>query len=223
MHETDDCTTAQYADDVAFLTTNKRAASIKSSLQKAVKSFSKYARTWKLKLNPIKTESVFFTRRRATKAFPKTNIKVDRHEISWTKSTKYLGCILDQKLTMKKHVNYIIEKSGKCVKMLYSLMNRNSSLHVRNKMTLIKGIFRPILTYPAPILYQVAPTYIQKLQIYQNRLLKMAHRLPYNFPTIELHELADMEYLNTFVDRLSAQFEERSRYSDNPEISNLFE
>lgn len=217
------CTTAQYADDVALLSTNKRAASIKKSIQKAVNAFAKYVRHWKLKLNPTKTEAVYFTRRRALRAFPRSNIKVDGHQVDWAASAKYLGAILDQKLTFKKHVDHVIEKSGKCVKMLYSLVCRNSSLHQQNKIRLVKSIFRPIMTYPAPVLCLTASTHMQRIQVFQNRLLKMGLKLPWNFATSELHKLADMECVNQFISRLSLSFEQRSRLVDNPEISTLYD
>lgn len=51
---------AQVADDVAYLSTNRRAASVVKSLEDAGKAFSEYVSSWKLKLSPPKTEAVFF-------------------------------------------------------------------------------------------------------------------------------------------------------------------
>lgn len=44
---------------------------------------------WKLKLNAAKSESVFFTRRRVQRAFPRKQIQVDGLEIPWNRGTIY--------------------------------------------------------------------------------------------------------------------------------------
>lgn len=85
------CTTVQFADDIAFLYTRRLASSVKKQLKNAVKLFSKYVLKWKLKLNAVKSESVFFTRRRVQRAFPRRQIQVDGQEIPWNRGTKYLG------------------------------------------------------------------------------------------------------------------------------------
>ena len=97
------CTSAQFADDVSILFTCKRTASVKKELQQAVKSFAKYVKLWKLKLNPQKSEAIFFTRRRTRKAFPNRKLQVENQDIEWKSSAKYLGFTLDQKLTFKEH------------------------------------------------------------------------------------------------------------------------
>lgn len=215
-------TVAQYADDVAFLITNKRAATIKAKLQAAVKQFDKYVSNWRLKLNSTKTEAVFFTRRRAAKAFPKKMLKTGNHEVPWNKCAKYLGVILDQKTTLKQHIDFVLQKCGKCVKMLYPMISRNSKLHQKNKILLYKSCFRPILLYAPSVINLSASTHLHQLQVYQNRLLKMALKKPYNYSTIRLHEEAEIPLVADFIQRLNLIFEAKSRVTDNPLINELF-
>lgn len=158
------CTTVQFADDVAFLHTKKLASSIKKQLQVTVQIFSRYVRKWKLKLNPTKSESVFFTRRRKTKAFPRKEITVEGHDIRkddipWTNNAKYLGVTFDQKLTFRTHIDNVIEKAGKCVKMIYPLIARKSKLHRDNKLRIYKSVIRPMLLYAPSILSNPARTH----------------------------------------------------------------
>lgn len=217
------CEVAQYADDVAFMFTHKRGASVKKQLQVAVNRFSKYIKKWKLKLNPQKSESIFFTRRRAVRAFPNSSIDVEGHECEWSNSVKYLGMVLDSKLTLKKHIDYTIEKAGKCIKMLYPLLARNSRLNTRSKLLLYKSILRPILLYAPSIINTAAKTNIQTIQRYQNRILKMALNRNWRYPTESLHDEAEIETVNLFLDRLSLAFEQRSRLVDNPLIDSLYD
>ena len=71
---------------------------------------------WKLKLNPQKSEAIFFTRRRTRKAFPNRKLQVENQDIEWQSSAKYLGFTFDQTLTFKEHIRNTIGKSGKCVR-----------------------------------------------------------------------------------------------------------
>lgn len=217
----EDCSTAQFADDVGIAHTNKRAASIKAKLEKAAKKFSKYVAQWRLKLNPLKTEAVFFTRRRAARAFPRRTIKLQNHELTWQQSAKYLGVTLDQKLTFKRHIENSIEKSGKVVKILYSLLSRKSKLEAVNKVLLYKTSIRPIMLYASTAWNNCAETHIRRIQVFQNRILKMCHNLPHYHPTHDLHQLTGTELIRDFMTRIHENFMMRCHFSDNPLINDL--
>lgn len=98
-------TTAQYDDDVVYLATAKQASSVKKHLQNAVNIFSKYVRNWRLKINPQKSEAVFFTRRRHFRAFPKKELVIEDHNVPWCDSAKYLGVTNGLSSTPPKVVN----------------------------------------------------------------------------------------------------------------------
>lgn len=82
---------AQYADDIAISKTAKRADSVKKACQDTVKSFSRYFKRWKLKLNHSKSEAAFFTKRTAQRAYPKHNIVINGHQVPWKNVVRYLG------------------------------------------------------------------------------------------------------------------------------------
>lgn len=118
--------------------------------------------------------------------------------------------MLDQKLTFKKQIEYTIKKSGKSVRMLYSLFARSSKLHVRNKLLLFISIIRPQLTYAPSIIQQAAATNKHQLQLYQNRILKMCMNKPKRYSSNQLHLDAKIEQMNQFIDRLALRFEFRT-------------
>lgn len=105
-------TVGQFADDIAAWFTAKRAAPIRKELQDYASGLSKYLSKWKLKMNPAKTEAVFFTRRRCAGAFPKHPIKLEGYETVWNSAAKYLGVYLDKTLTFGRHTEYILEKGN---------------------------------------------------------------------------------------------------------------
>ena len=175
---------------------------------------------WKRKLNPQKFEAIFFTRRRTRKAFPNRKLQVENQDIEWQSSAKYFGFTLDQKFTQLKRNT--IDKSGKSVRMIYSKISRNSSLNQKNKVLLYKSVIRPMLLYATPILKSAAKTHIKGIQLYQNGILRMCLNKSRRYSTTALHTQANIELVNMFIDRLSLNFEDRSRLVDNPFISNIF-
>lgn len=215
------CVVTQFADDVGLKTSAKRAASIKYRLQNGTKSLSKFFRRWKLKLNPEKTEAVFFTRRRAARAFPRADLQVEGHNINWGSSAKYLGVTLDRRLTFKPHIDNVVKKSGKVTRMLYSLLCRNSRLHTKNKLLLYKTVIRPLIFYASPAWSTCAATHIKLLQRLQNRLLKMCLDRHWRHPTIELHDEAGVQMVQDFLNNAKQRFFSHCSNSTNPLILNL--
>lgn len=66
-----------------------------------------------------------------------------------------------------------------------------------------------------------ANTHIQRLQIAQNRCLKMCLSLPFNFDTNLLHDTAKIEPIREFCQRMKISFEQRCQLSENPLINEL--
>lgn len=215
------CDVAQFADDISIWTSSRRAAVIRGRLQEACKTLTRYFKKWRLVLNPQKTECIFFTRRRSAKAFPRKPLKVQDCEIPWKDTTKYLGVYLDQKLTFHRHMDHVTELSGKCTRLLYPLLARSSRLHFRNKLLLYKTILRPTFLHTSPAWNSCAATHRNRLQVIQNRNLKMCLKLPWIFPTVRVHEMAKVEKVDQFLHRMNVNFAARCRMSDNPLIVRL--
>lgn len=212
---------AQYADDVAALASSKGPKWVLSRLERYIRMFSKFCNQWRLKINPTKTEAVYFTRRTSNRNLPSRGVRVQDHVVNWSDNAKYLGTYLDKRLTFGKHVDYVKIKGNNCIKALYSVLNRNSRLHVSNKILLYKSIIRPILLYSAQTWGLCAETHLKKVQTFQNGTLKMCLNLPRRFSTNELHNLANVEPIKIFRDNMIFNFTNNCRFSENSLIRQL--
>ena len=211
----------QFADDIAATKTDKKANSIKKSLQDYTLTITRYFRHWKLQLNPTKSEAIFFTRRRHDRAFPRNMIKVSNFEVEWKDCVKYLGVYLDQKLIFKNHIETVMTKVGKCVRALYSLISRNSRLFPSNKLLLYKAMILPILLYASPSWSNCAYTHIHKLQVLQNKILKMCLNLHHRYSTDNLHYIANMKKIPHQLNEAYTRFANNCNSSDDPLIFGL--
>ncbi|KXJ68980.1 hypothetical protein RP20_CCG000718 [Aedes albopictus] len=129
---------------------------------------------------------------------------------------------MDEKLLFDKHINGSVNKINGLIRSLYSLINRRSSLQLANKLLLYKCVFRPILTYACPVWNSCALSHLRRLQVKQNKLLKMIFDLHPWFPTNELHEIAEIETILEFVQKATNRFITSCEMSTNPLIMNIF-
>lgn len=203
----ENCHLALFADDTALYASHRRATKITKDLESGVKKIYKYYRKWKMKLNERKTKVKFFTKR-LTRCLPRRKFKINNHEIEWDrKPVRYLGLQLDKQLTYKNHTEYAIKKSYAALGLLYSLFNRKSPLKVNTKILLYKTTIRQIATYAAPIISTAAKTHVKKLQIMQNKILKMILGVHWRTATDEIHNITGVERIRDYLRKLSDNFE----------------
>lgn len=209
------CNIATYADDTAIFSSSECPITIIHTLERSLNSISSFLHKWKIKLNGNKTQVIFFTNRRAQQYLPHRTIRYNNENIEWSSTIKYLGVVLDKKLKYKNHIDHIGEKTQKIIRCLYPLINRKSKLHFRNKMLIYKSIFRPIITYGCPVWSNCAQTHTNKLQIIENKLLKIILKRPFFYNTKKLHSEANIPLLKQFIQNTTNKFIHNIQYSDN--------
>jgi hypothetical protein len=83
---------------------------------------------------------------------------------------KYLGVIIDDKLQFKEHCDYILKKIGKKT----SFLNRiGSFISAYTRCIVYKSIIAPHFEYCATLLVGMGETQLNKLQIAQNRAMRV--------------------------------------------------
>lgn len=129
---------------------------------------------------------------------------------------------MDRKLKFGTHVQVSLQKCDKLVKSLYSMICRRSRLSIANKLLLYKAIIRPTITYGFPAWCNCARTHRNKLQIKQNRILKMMMNLDPFYPTDDLHRIAEVDLIDDWFQRLLPKFQNSCLSSWNPLLQNIF-
>lgn len=197
-----DCKLSLFADDAAIYTTGLQYNSINNSMQNYLYTLEKYYHKWKIKINPNKTSAIFFTKRRKSCYIPNSCLHICNTPIEWANNIRYLGIHFDKRLTFQFHVGHAIDKINKTIRLLYPIINRKSKLSNSNKLIIFKTIFRPSLVYGSSIWGKSASAHIKKIQICQNKLLKLLLNLPYYTGTLYLHSIANVptvkQYLNLY-------------------------
>lgn len=107
---TEGTTIALYADDTAIMSESLRPEAAIERLQQALNSLEGWFRKWRIRANPTKTVAIYFARQKDRKPTQDQLCKFYGNPIPWSREVKYLGVILDEKLTFAKHVDGVIEK-----------------------------------------------------------------------------------------------------------------
>lgn len=215
------CVTSIFADDTAILSSDIFSANVMLNLQRALSDITKYFNKWNIMINPEKTQAIYFTRKRKQCFIPQSLLRFMTHDIPWENNVKYLGVMLDTKLNFNNHIPYIINKINKITRIMYPLINKKSELNIQNKKLIMKAIFHPVLFYCAPVWSTSAKCHLAKLQVAQNKLLKMIFRLPWHYSTRRLHALANFELVKDKVERLTSNFSGRCQSSRYTHINEL--
>lgn len=213
---------AFYADDSAFICSGKVSNAIVKRMEDSLELALKYFDKWKIKVNNSKTQAIIFPYNRSLKRIPTRHVYSGGVLIPLGDSVKYLGVILDKKLSFKQHLEYICEKAVRCGKALYSLLNRRSKLNFKNKILLYKMCIRPIMTYACQVwFFKASRTYRKKLQVIQNKNLKIIHGLNPRYSTNLLHSNFGHVMIESFARELTLSFNEKCRTSTYGIIRNL--
>lgn len=215
------CEIAIFADDTAIYTANEFGQAITENLQSYVDTLSEYYYKWGLKVNGSKSDAIYFTRCRALRKLPNRKIVVQGDQLEWKNNVKYLGIFLDKRLTFKTHISEIDRKCDKLLKILYPLINRKAKLSCQNKILIYKCCILNAILYGIPVWWSTAKCHRNKLQIIQNKFLKIIKKLPRRFSTRRLHLLSDMLYVEEYADNCLNRYVNKLNFVENSIVNTL--
>jgi Reverse transcriptase (RNA-dependent DNA polymerase) len=207
-----------FADDFAALASSTKPHKAVKYAQAAINTVHPYYTKWRLGLNAEKTTATLFTKRRVIRNLPELQLHGQR--IEWSRTNKYLGTTLDAKLLWADHIRIAHRSASAKLGKLYCLL---SSPYVRldTKLLLYKAVIRPTFAYAAQIWSACAPGHIGKLQVLQNKCLRISAFVPRGVRVSDLHKELNMETVNEFIQKLTMATYKKMAESANPLIRKL--
>ena len=140
-----------------------------------------WLRANKISLNTSKTEIVLFRSKRKT-ITKKLNFRISGQNIPISKSVKYLGVMLNENLSWDSHMAYILPKLNRGLGLLSKIRYYVPKFLLR---TIYFCLFNSHLIYASQIWAQ-QKTILQKLQILQNKALRIINFKPHDTAANEL-------------------------------------
>jgi hypothetical protein len=217
------CKLAVYADDTALISSIKNydLPVLANRMTSGLAEIGDYFSSWKVNINSKKTEAILFTKSSKMTKLKEAHKIYFNEMLPWKNFVRYLGVLLDSKLTFKAHIDKCRSKAGMVTNFLFPLMKRTSSLSQQGKITLYRSYIRPVMTYACPVFSNCAKSHMQRLQIFQNKCLRMALNAHYRTRVSNLHHKTRIPMIRSFVDRLTERFYKKCAYSTNKLVSRL--
>lgn len=172
-----------FADDTAIFYPNNKPVEIVSDIEHDLKVLVDYFSKNLLSLNFAKTKYLIFHSARKI-VEPHSNPQFEQLSIEKVNEFKYLGVVFDSTLTWSGHISYIEHK----VSVLCGAMRRVSDFV--NRKTLLSFYYayiHSLFQYVVVVWGNACKSRLKKLQVLQNRCLKVIFRLPYLYPTLDLY------------------------------------
>jgi len=112
------------------------------------------------------------------------SIKVDGVELKQVESTKYLGIIIDSHLNWGNHIDYLYRKLIKFTSIFYKIRGK---LPTELKKIIYFAFVHSQLSYGIEIYGNTYPTYLHKLNILNNKILRILQNAPRDTRVVDLY------------------------------------
>ncbi|GFU68240.1 RNA-directed DNA polymerase from mobile element jockey [Trichonephila clavipes] len=169
--------TCLFADDSAVLSQGVQLKYTIKTVQHFLDKLETWLTHWRIAINVDKSQAIVF--RKWGVIDPPFQLTLFDDNIQWVSVVKYLGLHIDSRLTFKKHIDYLSEKFWGRISLAISLIGRRSPLSLENKVILYKQILRPVITYGSPVWGAAAATHMKKIQVMQNKILRVITNAPW--------------------------------------------
>uniref|UniRef100_A0A3B3B6W1 Reverse transcriptase domain-containing protein n=1 Tax=Oryzias melastigma TaxID=30732 RepID=A0A3B3B6W1_ORYME len=188
-----------FADDTTVYRSGENLESVITSMEKELVVLQRWFDANKLVLNWEKTKCMIFgTRNYGENRY----IKIDGTVINNVSEVKFLGVILDNKLSWKLHIDYISKKISKNIGILYKVKRilDKDALHI-----LYCSLIAPYLLYCNEVWGKACKCYSNRLILQQKKVMRIIN---HTGPRQHTHELfvksnilkfSDLVQLNTAV------------------------
>lgn len=206
-----------YADDIVILIRGRFEDTISNLLQNALNIVAKWCSKNGLNVNPKKTSIVIFSRKRKRDQLVEPFLQGEK--IHFSKEVKYLGVILDDKLSWNPHLDKTIQKARASIWTCRKLMGRNWGIRPKLARWMYDAISKPILTYAAPVWWKKAE--VKSTQAKLSKLQRLAcvgiTGAMRTAPTAALEVLLDLPPLHIVIKKEALLFTARLISGDSVE------
>ena len=158
-----------FADDCTISRTGENIAIVTHHIQNDLNTVSEWCNKWGFVINPKKTKAVLFSRK---KNILTPNITITNSKIEFVPYIKYLGVHYDSKLSFKKHIEDILEKTKKRVNLLRCL-TQQPWCSSKNLLVFYKNAIRSVIDFGSVVYSHSSPSLLKKLNHVQYTCLKI--------------------------------------------------
>ena len=161
-----------YADDTNVFVKGTNLIDTCNIMNQELRKLAEWFRTNQLSLNISKTNFMIFSNNNIG---TQCDIKINDLQLERVTSTKFLGVVIDEKLSWKDHISFVNSKISKCIGILYKVRN---IFGTRWRIKLYNSFILPYINYCNIVWCSTYHSYLKDIIVTQKRALKLALGVP---------------------------------------------
>ena len=163
-----------FADDTTIFATSNNERVLYETINKGLSAVNKWLKVNRLSLNIKKTKYMLITNSNITGAY---RIRFQNRTIKRTDTIKFLGIMLDDKLSFKDHISYVTGKLSRST----GIINRIAFfLPFPQLLSLYYTLVYPHLTYGVTVWGKASVAGVTRMQGMQRRALRIVAKYHHN-------------------------------------------
>ena len=198
-HSVKSSTLIHFADDTNLLNADKNLKVLKKKVNKDLALIYEWLCANKLSLNVLKTEFIIFKPPRM-KCNERITLKINRTVIHESKKIKYLGLIVDEKLTWRYHHFELRKKLSSTI----GIINKLKKMKIRTNVlvSIYFALFQSYLSYGLNAWGNSDKSLLDKIRVLQNRCLQVINGSDYSentdllYKELKILKFSDLQKLN---------------------------
>jgi ribonuclease HI len=209
------CHVTAYADDLALVVTAKNAKMACDLMNNKLKIVESWCARSGLHVNPAKTTMMRFTKLVAERKTKMKDVSLFNEKLKLSDEFKYLGVILDPKLSMKRHIDEATAKGLRSLWAAKAMVSRTWGLSPNMAMWLYKQVVLPRIMYGSVVWWHRAKikSYADKLNSVQRLAMLMCTGAMKSTPTLALNVALDLSPIQIRAERLAVESHLRLKLS----------
>ena len=182
-------------------------------LQQDLLKLAMWCAKWRIKLNPVKTKVIIFSRSALARKI-ELNLKLYGKTLKIYPQVKFQGITFDSQLIFKKHFEDILDRCNTRYHRLRFLVIKKWGPSPATLIQIYKQCIRPIFQYSTVSTITASDNITSQIQRLQTKFIRLALRLPKYICSKLLHDSSGLPYVKDRL--LSCATKSLDRIAQNP-------
>ena len=186
-----------FADDTNLFSSGTEIKTLETNINNELSHISIWLKVNKLSLNIKKTHYMIFRKRK--KDSLNVKLSIDGELINEVDQIKFLGVLIDNKLTWKQHIAYV---SGKIARGIGMIIKARQYLNKQGLISLYYSFIYPYLTYCNHIWGSTSKTSLKRLTTLQNKAVRIIAHARWRASSDPIYKhlnIMKLAHINTYL------------------------
>ena len=201
-----------YVDDLVIYASSAYLPGLERRLQVAINALCKWCTENGFAFSPTKTVAINFHR---TRHAAEPSLYLENHPISFVQSTRFLGLVLDTRLSWVPHIRQLKQTCARALSVLRCLSHLTWGADRRTLLRVYRSLIRSKMDYGSIVFSSAKPSALRLLDPVHNSAIRLCTGAFRSSPVLSLYAESGEPSLNARRDLLMLQYLARAQQLPN--------